>query len=100
MDSTLLAKRLFIFCVHTVKSPCAYIGGHRKPRGCQCVKANSFAIQTNSVDCVTQFEAAGSAVTVKRSPVSTRVKVRDTARGTDKNICTGQSKPPLERDSV
>ncbi|MEI7796000.1 MAG: transposase, partial [Methylococcaceae bacterium] len=47
-----------------------------------------------------EFEAAGSVVTVKRSLVSTRVKARDTARGTDKNICTGRSKPPLERDSV
>ncbi len=47
-----------------------------------------------------QFEAAGSVVTVKRSSVSTRVKARDTARGADENISTGQSKPPLERDSV
>ena len=47
-----------------------------------------------------QFEAAGSVVTVKRSPVSTRVKARDTARGTDENISTGRSKRPLERDSV
>lgn len=45
------------------------------------------------------FEAAGSVVTVKRSPVSKRVKVRDTAKETD-ILSSGQSKPPLERDSV
>ncbi len=45
------------------------------------------------------FEAAGSAVTVKRSPVSKRVKARDTAKGAD-ILSSGQSKPPLERDSV
>ena len=45
------------------------------------------------------FETAGSVVTVKRSPVSKRVKARDAAKGTD-TISTGQSKPPLERDSV
>ena len=62
-------------------------------------KANLFAIQTNSVDCITLFEAAGSVATVKRSLVSTRVKARDTARGTEK-FSMGRSKPPLERDSV
>jgi hypothetical protein len=62
-------------------------------------KANLFTIQTNSVDCITPFEAAGSVVTVKRSPVSKRVKARDAAKGTD-ILSSGQSKPPLERDSV
>ena len=47
-----------------------------------------------------QFEAAGSVVTVKRSPSSKRVKARGDARGTDENISSGQSKPPLERDSI
>ena len=51
------------------------------------------------MDCVTKFEAAGSVVTVKRSPVSKRVKARDTAKGID-ILSSGQSKPPLERDSV
>ncbi len=52
------------------------------------------------VNLCNQFEVADSVVTVKRSPVSTRVKARDTARGTDENISTGQSKQPLERDGV
>lgn len=47
-----------------------------------------------------EFEAAGSVVTVKRSPVSTRVKAREIAKGTEKSLNTGRSKPTLERDSV
>ena len=47
----------------------------------------------------TIFEAAGSVATVKRSPVSKRVKARDAAKGTD-TLSSGQSKPPLERLSV
>ena len=46
-----------------------------------------------------QFEAAGSVVTVKRSPCSKRVKARGDAKGAD-ILSSGQSKPPLERDSV
>ena len=65
-----------------------------------CKKQNHLQFNKITLDCITPFEAAGSVVTVKRSLVSTRVKARDTARGTDKNICTGRSKPPLERDSV
>jgi transposase len=45
------------------------------------------------------FEAAGSVVTVKRSPSSKRVKARGDAKGAD-ILSSGQSKPPLERDSV
>jgi hypothetical protein len=48
-----------------------------------CKKQTQFTIQTNSVDCVTQFEAAGSVVTVKRSPSSKRVKARGDAKGSD-----------------
>jgi len=46
-----------------------------------------------------EFEAAGSVVTVKRSPSSKRVKARGDAKGAD-ILSSGQSKPPLERDSV
>ncbi len=46
-----------------------------------------------------EFEAAGSVVTVKRSPSSKRVKARGDAKGAD-TLSSGQSKPPLERDSV
>ena len=35
------------------------------------------------MDCVTPFEAAGSVVTVKRSPSSKRVKARGDAKGAD-----------------
>jgi hypothetical protein len=49
-----------------------------------CKKQNHLQSKQTYLDCATPFEAAGSVVTVKRSPVSTRVKARDTARGTDK----------------
>jgi hypothetical protein len=51
------------------------------------------------LDCATLFEAAGSVVTVKRSPSSKRGKARGDAKGAD-ILSSGQSKPPLERDSV
>jgi hypothetical protein len=38
-------------------------------------------------------------VTIKRSPSSKRVKARGDAKGAD-ILSSGQSKPPLERDSV
>jgi hypothetical protein len=98
MDSTPSAKRLLILGVHTVKFPCAYIVGHRKPRGWQYIKSKIICNPKKSGLC-TKFEAAGSVVTVKRSPVSKRVKARDAAKGTD-ILSSGQSKPPLERDSV
>ena len=56
--------------------------------------------QTYIVGLLTKFEAAGSVVTVKRSPASTRVKARDVAKGSEAILSAGQSKPPLERDSV
>ncbi len=65
-----------------------------------CEKQTYLQSKPIIVSLCNQFEVADSVVTVKRSPVSTRVKARDTARGTDENISTGQSKPPLERDGV
>ena len=64
-----------------------------------CKKQTYLQSKQTELDCVTPFEAAGSVVTVKRSPVSKRVKARDTAKGTD-ILSSGQSKPPLERLSV
>ena len=55
--------------------------------------------QTYIVGLLTKFEAAGSVVTVKRSPASARVKARDVAKGAD-ILSSGQSKPLLERISV
>ena len=54
--------------------------------------------QTYIVGLLTKFEAAGSVVTVKRSPASIRVKARDVAKGAD-ILSKGQSKPLLERIS-
>ena len=47
-----------------------------------------------------EFEAAGSVVTVKRSPSSKRVKARRDAKSSEAILSAGQSKPPLERLSV
>ncbi len=64
-----------------------------------CKKRIILQSKQTVLDCVTLFEAAGSVVTVKRSPFSKRVKARGDAKGAD-ILSSGQSKPPLERDSV
>ena len=61
-------------------------------------KQTCMKCKTYIVGLLTKFEAAGSVVTVKRSPTSTRVKARDVAKGAD-ILSSGQSKPLLERIS-
>ena len=61
-------------------------------------KQTNLQCQTYIVGLLTKFEAAGSFVTVKRSPSSTRVKARDGAKGAD-ILSSGQAKPLLERIS-